>query len=694
MKLTTNNGELDLPVDFSFEVELNNPFFSDEGDSTIPATIPATPNNLKVLDNIHRVDRANRFMKSVPATLMAGTIQKHGQLIIDTLSMKDGIAVSLAIEKSDLYSQHKEKSLKEIFASKIRDDWNRDISSLANHLWKVRVNRADDDFTLFPVAVSPYEENDQKIYQYNNEGTNYIVWQARTVKEGDITMSVTDGYGISPFLYLYKMIDILFEQMGYSVVSNCLDRDPYRDIVLLNNCADTIVKGIIKYSDLVPSCTLSEFLDFLHCKFGIRCRIDSTSKKVHVLMLQDLLSSSEYDIDITSKVVDDMNIMIDDSSRIILSSETSIDNTTPAAETFDKLIEKYGYYIEITEEQYSNLLNDIDIGISDCLIMRQETGHFYELRRKIGSDKIIPTYIGTNNFKYDRDNSSNQENFNSTDIIPAIIYDRLPYMYIGDRLHNNTSYKFSKEESTEQSIMIAWKTIVVVGQMYLAFGTTQKYFNNWKIKDFSLTTYDMYKYFWSNYNNLIRSGKITLKGTVLYNNADMASLDMFKLKIYKGQKLIPLKTTFEISDKLKNKDSEFLLVKDFLDSEKDTEILSETEQRYKWEQYGGIEGLEDFLSFYPFEFKGNYNNVYHKFIVIYDHYTYTLNGIDDNIYLGVPVSDGECSLTLNAECTLKFYGKVYLYDNGIIGNEVNNFPEYNSIERNTVVNVTFKSVTV
>ena len=89
MKLTTNNGELDLPIDFSFEVELNNPFFSDEGDATIPATIPATPNNLKVLDNIHRVDRANRFLKTVPATLMAGAIQKHGQLIIDVFGCRE-----------------------------------------------------------------------------------------------------------------------------------------------------------------------------------------------------------------------------------------------------------------------------------------------------------------------------------------------------------------------------------------------------------------------------------------------------------------------------------------------------------------------------------------------------------------------------------------------------------------------------
>ena len=695
MKLVTSNGELDLPVDFSFEVELNNPFFSDEGDSTIPATIPATPNNLKVLDNIHRVDRANRFMKTVPATLMAGTIQKHGQLIIDTLSMKDGIAVSLAVENSDLYSQYKNNSLKEIFASKVRDEWDRDIKTLANHLLAVRFNRKHDDFTIFPVAVSPYDdENGSKIYQYNNEGTNYLIWQARTVREGDLTMSVTDGYGLSPFLYLYRMINLLFEQMGYTVIYNCLDREPYRDIVLLNNCSDTIVKGIINYSDLVPSCSLSEFIDFLHNKFGILCRVDSTSKRVLVIMLQDILSSSTPDMDITAKVADDFDIIINDTSRVVLSSETSIDNTAPAAETFDKLIEKYGYYIEITENQYNNILNDIPIGINDCIVMRQETGQFYELRRNIGSDKITPAYIGTNNFKYDRNNSSTQENFSSSDVMPAIIYDRLPYMYIGDRLHSNTTYN-SSEESTEQPIMIAWKTVAVAGSFAMAFGTTQKYFYSRKIKDFSLTTYEMYDHFWSNYNNILRNGKIVLKGTILYDITDIASLDMTKIKVYKGQKLLPLKTTYEISDKLKNKDSELLLVKDFSNSEKDKAITPGTKQRYKWkEDYQFNEtDIENLKSKFPYVYQGLYAGYLYDMIAYYDGYTYKIkSAIDENINIGITKYEGEISTSISVNCELNPKARIYFYTNGVVGEEINVSPP--NIKIFSHCDIRYKSVPV
>ena len=723
MKLTTNNGELDLPVDFSFEVELNNPFFSDEGDSTIPATIPATPNNLKILDNIHRVDRANRFMKTTPATLMAGVIQKHGQLIIDTLSMKDGIAVSLAIENSDVYSQYKSKSLKEIFASKIRDDWNRNIEDLVNYLLQIYFSRKIDDFTIFPVAVSPYEENEEKIYQYNNERAgNSLLWQARIVKEGDLNMSVTDGYGLSPFLYLYKMIDLLFQQLGFTVSYNCLAQDPYQDIVVLNNCSDTIVKGIIKYSDLVPSCTLSEFLDFLRNKFGIHCRIDSNTKTAQILMLQDILSSSP-DFDITDKVVDDLDVIIEDTSRVILSSDTSIDGTTPAAETLDKLIEQYGYYIEITEEQYVNLLNNIPIGISDCLIMRQETGQFYELRRVLGSDTIIPTFVGTNYFTYDRNNSSNQESLSSPDVMPAIIYNRTPFLYIGNRLHYNTSYNNS-QESSEQSIMIAWKTLVTAGSIHLTFGTTQKYFAGRQIKDFSLTTYDMYDFFWSNYNNLLLNGKITLKGTILYDYLDILSIDITKPKSYRGQNLLPLKTTFEISEKLKNHDSEFILIKNFLNSEKDVKILPETKQKFNWEieiTNSDDSAVSNLTSRYPkyydgrgwlvgsgsdFDFKSYNWDMYNdpewpmdmmtliNYAVHYNGYNITILSTDETIYLGVPKNIGEKSSPFEIDGIIKAKQIVYHVDYtgslGAIATDFNPTPEKITAK----IDINYKSVTV
>ena len=103
MRLVTQFGSIELPEDFSFEVERTNPFLSDEGDATIPATIPASQRNLNILENIDRVDKAFKFIKKVPAILQHGVFCKHGQLVIDTVNRKNGIAVSFAIENSDVY---------------------------------------------------------------------------------------------------------------------------------------------------------------------------------------------------------------------------------------------------------------------------------------------------------------------------------------------------------------------------------------------------------------------------------------------------------------------------------------------------------------------------------------------------------------------------------------------------------------
>ena len=51
MKLITDKGELTLPANFSFEVEQNSAFFSEEGAASIAATIPATPKDQSSSDS-------------------------------------------------------------------------------------------------------------------------------------------------------------------------------------------------------------------------------------------------------------------------------------------------------------------------------------------------------------------------------------------------------------------------------------------------------------------------------------------------------------------------------------------------------------------------------------------------------------------------------------------------------------------
>lgn len=589
MKLKTEKGELSLPNDFAFDVEITNPAFSDEGDATVPTTLPASRENFKLLGNIHRIDRADRFMKRIPATLSAGTYFKKGQLIIDTIDRNNGIDVSFAIENSDVYSQYKNTGLKEIFKNKVRTF--NSVAEIITLFKSIYNNGTNDDFSIFQIAVSKYEdENQNVVYQYANEilfglpvppgwpSHNKLLYKARTVIEDDIVMSVPEGYGVSPFLKLHKMIDVLFSLIGYEVVENCFSASDLKDIVLLNNCADSIVEAKIDYSDLVPSCSLTEFVEFLQEKFNAVIRVDSTKMQVRCVLVNDIIQNKQYDIDITDIVREDaFSMQVNESSRVILSSEI-MEGGEPAAETLDALIEKYGYCVRMDESDFQSLLEAISSEESvakchDCLIFRSFTGGFYELRRNMNNGKQIAHFVGTFNFKYDRNNSTDSENHSSNDIIPLMVETNTTnrcklFPFIGDRTHRHTTVMSSTFDE-EQDIILCWN--------HNGFGSiTSRFYGG--VKSFDLTPYGMYQRFWSAYNDMLLNNKVNVNATVEYPKNYLLDIDMIKPKLFKNQILLPVKTSYNVSTKISCGNSEFILLKDFSDGISDSEIQMLSQQ--------------------------------------------------------------------------------------------------------------------
>ncbi len=623
MKLITEKGELELHEDFNFEVEMTNPFLSDEGDSTVPATLPSSPNNLKVLDNIHRIDRARRFMKRVPAILQSGVWRKHGQLIIDTINRRAGVSMSFAIESSDIYSQYKNKSLKEITSSRITQ-WNS-VDSLVQHLNDIAfdnlyISADKPDYDIFPLAVDKYESNDTERYQLNNEfvvvqDTPRLISEARNVIEGESTISVPKGYGLSPQLYLHRAIDILFEEMGYQVVENCFSAYPYSTLCLVNNCSDTCVKGEIRYSDMYPSCSLSEFIDFLKNKFCVTVRVDSSSHRVWVMMLQSILQSNDYDIDITGLIEDSADIIPEDSSRVVLSSDTSMDGAAPAAETLDELIEKYGDFVLINETQFNNIGTPHQT-VFDCLVKRRVTGEFYSLNRNISDGKQVAIRLGTDQFTYDRKNSESSEEYSSTDVVPPVVEtDKMFCLYIGSRLHAHTT-SMRGDNTSDQKIIICWSDKKNLNYYYQPQGRLSKYnfgSGTGATKPFSLNPYEMYEHFWSQYNNILLNNKVTVKGFVNYDTRQLAAMDMTRAKLWKGQRLLPVYLSFNVGTKTRCNDSEFLLIKHFADEISDTPLEPVAASSLKWEMRYNTGKINEILAyFFPIYYDAEGHNIGHE----------------------------------------------------------------------------------
>ena len=163
MKLHINNGELTLPRDFSFEIVQNSAFFSGDGTTSIPATIPATPADQAKLGWPARLGRKDRYVNAYPVMLEHGIFQKRGTLVVDSAT-EHGITCSIALENSDLYAKFKDKEIKDLMADEVLTNYNT-AHDWGLYFQTVYILNGANGFCVFPVAV----EKDDDGYQINNE---------------------------------------------------------------------------------------------------------------------------------------------------------------------------------------------------------------------------------------------------------------------------------------------------------------------------------------------------------------------------------------------------------------------------------------------------------------------------------------------------------------------------------------------
>lgn len=602
MKLTTPSGELTLPSDFSFEIEQNSAFFSEEGAASVAATIPATPSDKAKLGFPSRLGRKSRFVNIIPATLQQGIYQKTGQLIVSGATDKS-ITCSIALEDSSFYSQHKDKKLKELFASKVDTRYSTP-ANWYSWLWKVYKGEVSSDFRLFPVAVNYSEEG----YQMNNEpvyssATSDEIWplahEPRIIMEGGEQVSVPEGYGIAPFLKLPVFIKYIFELCGYIVGSSCFSEDPFlSQLVLVHNCSDVICNGRIDYSDLVPNCTISDILEWIQNKFHAQIVVEPSSSTVNIVLLETILQK-RFDLNLTGKVLGGLSHKFESTSRVVMTPDTSLDGAAPAAETIEALKAKYGYVMECDEKEFGALN-------SSCLALRLATGDYYEIRQSFGSSysrgsntAIKKVKVGTNQFKYDRGNSEDSEEFSPSDLVPPIVsvdqYGTLA-PYIGDRVHRNTSYNDS-EKDTDQEIIVVYYAgltekptydttggrVPLASAGYYYAGTTQKYNNRGHLIDgaIELTPEGLVHKYFSLYNKHLRNNAITVSGEFKLTIEELLHYDLYSLKLLDGQLMLPVGLRYEVGRQLRCLQAEFKLIKDYSDDATDNPVVI-PEPIYKW----------------------------------------------------------------------------------------------------------------
>ena len=199
--------------------------------------------------------------------------------------------------------------------------------------------------------------------------------------------------------------------------------------------------------------------------------------------------------------------------------------------------------------------------------------------------------LGTNHFVYDRANSDDTEDFNASDIIPLMLVgskmETTPF--IDDRLHAHTSYDGSTADDKQDIIVV--QAVTNNNFVYRTTGTTQpvipyaepqsgEYFYNLGL---GLCPYDIYDACWKLYNNLLLNHPTHMTGRVAYSVGQILGMDMTRMKLCHGQKLMPVNASATRGPKPVLTETEFLLVQTFVDGIEDSAILPSSQTDLIWE---------------------------------------------------------------------------------------------------------------
>jgi hypothetical protein len=346
MEIITEGGRLDIPADYTCDFEFINPMLSEVGSQTAPGTLPYTPRNLKLLDYPQRYDRANKYTIKRNVILREGTFQKRATQAVLKANEKDKIVTTFYLDEAIFYEKIKDVQMSAVNYGEPRKQTVRELFNLCSD---VMFNREVDDFHLFPV-VADFDgktvtsgiwlnkikiDPDTKAVELWDQSTEQIEIDGTKV-------DVPFGFGVTPFLKVAFIVRKIIEHFGYSVGDSVFESDiSFKQLVLVNNVADAIVGGVLDYTQLLPTCNVSDFILALQKKFGLVFLCDDASKTISTFLIDDMVSS-DPDMDLTPFAAEAPRVEWHDNEQLKISAGTAIRSAAPPCELLSDLVAKYG----------------------------------------------------------------------------------------------------------------------------------------------------------------------------------------------------------------------------------------------------------------------------------------------------------------------------------------------------------------
>ena len=532
MRLTTEKGELMLPDDFKLEITANHPFFSDEGTASAPLTLPAIANNRQPLDNPENPNRAYRYGRIFKATISHSTYSRPCSVIVTGGSRKGGIEATVALLESEMYADIQEKKLPDLFS---------EYRMLQGYMpWEYYHNKSLGDnsyFTFFPIATDKKEDNGNvTVFVMNQPQNDGTLVTNRQVKIGDVTSWCRTGYGITPFLYLWAVIQLGFQYCGYTITQNVFRTDDQlKRIVVLNRCADALLDEdhtfsrsepwYIRGDILVPNITMGELITWLRDKFGAFVTVKD--KSVSIRLLRDVIAAG-YDEDLSRYLQDKPSVTYPEPRTLHYEQSTDIDGADPASESLEMLREAYPAAADV------NTMEEIS---GTGLFHVTSLGKYYYKE----TNDSTPKLVGSEAIAFSRDLGTEEEELAPDDSFVPMIYHptlRLFMPYVGDRDHRLMDVT-GKEKAADLPLMICYANYFTnqAGTIHCV-GTTTDYAYDTVTGGGSLpvplTPEGIVPRYFSDYWSLMADGAPELSCTLKIPLNILGKMDMFTPKLLSG----------------------------------------------------------------------------------------------------------------------------------------------------------------
>lgn len=353
---------LDLPDNFAISIEETSPVFNDRGSQSLPATVPATPRNCRLTAFPMRLDTAvNPSYDMADGSVADGAYIRSGKINVDSASRTQGITFNLGFDNSTVYQKWSKRRLSDLSGLPVLevndpDSPDEPPEQLVWHLFGLyqRADPQTDPLAIFPIVVNneSQEEGDD-----NSTKTKHYYWELlnipggvtfrtpRTVRrllDGKPTdISVPDFYGVTPFIRVWRMLELIFADAGYKIQSNPFKEDiELARLVVLNNVADACCLGKLKYSELMPDVTVETFLNALWVRFGLVYNIDVRTATVSLRLLRDIISEKGLEA-VDLRMAERPLVTYLKPQYVKLSAQTSFEGASTGADRFEDFTRGY-----------------------------------------------------------------------------------------------------------------------------------------------------------------------------------------------------------------------------------------------------------------------------------------------------------------------------------------------------------------